>query len=412
MAYKGFIKRIFPVGEGFSVVFTLFFLAGILTVLGEFLHFPYHEWFLVAYMLLLYGGLAWEARQRRKAQRSLIRRERIFRAFTENIDDVVWVTNSTGDVLKYVSPSFEAVWGIKSADLYQNPMLWLEAIVAEDRVRIRREMVPAQAGERVMLRYRITRPDGEVRWICDHMVPVFNKAGEVYQITGIARDISARVRADTQREALFASQRNALVSELHHRMKNNLQGTLGLLERQKELSPELSLPLSRTMAQIQALAIAHGLIATDEDQRPQVCPMVESIIGNVQQLFGNRIPIAESCACVPHLRLLEGEAAGVALIINELLFNAVKHASDGKVNVAMGAGPGVESISIEVTNNGHLPEAFDFASGIGCGVGLRLIQALMPSRGINLEFSSAGNKVVTSLLLYPPVLELQQMKVA
>ena len=112
-----------------------------------------------------------------------------FRQLAENITEVFWMTDPDKNRMIYISPGYEQVWGRSSKVLDENPRAWLDAIHADDRDRILHAL-PKQAAGTYAEEYRITRPDGAVRWIRDRAFPVRDESGKVIRVAGIAADIT------------------------------------------------------------------------------------------------------------------------------------------------------------------------------------------------------------------------------
>jgi PAS domain S-box-containing protein len=129
--------------------------------------------------------------QLRASEHTLAASEERFRQMAENMSEVFWLADAGRRRMLYVSPAFETVWGRPCAELYRNPRLWVDAVHPEDRGRVRGAFF-RQRGSAAPLQaeYRIVRPDGTVRWIADHGAQVRDKAGRVYRIAGVARDIT------------------------------------------------------------------------------------------------------------------------------------------------------------------------------------------------------------------------------
>jgi diguanylate cyclase (GGDEF)-like protein/PAS domain S-box-containing protein len=128
-----------------------------------------------------------EARQQRES----------FRQLAENITDAFWMSNPEKTKMLYVSPGYEAIWGRSCQSLYDNPRQWLDAIHEADRERIL-ERAGCQAHDEYDEEYRVVRPDGAVRWVCDRAFPVRDEYGAIYRIAGVARDITESKRLDAQ----------------------------------------------------------------------------------------------------------------------------------------------------------------------------------------------------------------------
>jgi two-component sensor histidine kinase len=101
--------------------------------------------------------------------------------------------------------------------------------------------------------------------------------------------------------------------------------------------------------------------------------------------------------------LPEQEAVPLALVVNELGTNAIKHRSAGApVSVRLGAVEG--GIALEIRSAGSLPEGFDFARLGPSPSGLGLVKALLPRRGARLELLQQGDQVTARAELTRPSL--------
>ncbi|HSK66159.1 MAG TPA: PAS domain S-box protein, partial [Anaerolineales bacterium] len=154
-----------------------------------------------------------EIAERKRAEEKLRASEERFRQMADNIEEVFWMTDAlTGEEL-YMSPASEKVWGRTPEYLMQNSTTFMDNILPEDRPVVQRGVERERAGEKVEMEYRITRPDGTVRWIWDRAFPVFDEKGQVKILAGIAADITERKQAV---EALRESENkaNALLNAL------------------------------------------------------------------------------------------------------------------------------------------------------------------------------------------------------
>lgn len=112
-----------------------------------------------------------------------------FYQISEVIPAILCVFSANLDKVFYVSPSFERIFGRSCEKLYQNPKLWFHYIHQEDRQRIL-EIEKTQFGEEYEINYRIIRPDGEIRWMKDRVIPIKGKSEKVIRILRFVEDIT------------------------------------------------------------------------------------------------------------------------------------------------------------------------------------------------------------------------------
>jgi PAS domain S-box-containing protein len=122
--------------------------------------------------------------------------EVFFREIAENIREVFWLFDWEKQKVIYVSPAYEAVWGRPIKDLYNRYEEWTESIYPPDRVFAQKsfQKIPDTHGGQSR-EYRIVRPDGTIRWVCDRGFAIRDAAGKVVRIAGIAEDITERKQA-------------------------------------------------------------------------------------------------------------------------------------------------------------------------------------------------------------------------
>jgi PAS domain S-box-containing protein len=138
-----------------------------------------------------------------------------FRQLAENIREVFYISDPNKKGFLYISPAYETIWKRKRGDFIGNSSSFLETIYPEDRELILASLQKQLRGEETSNEYRILLPDGSINWIWDRAFPIKNKNGQVYQVAGIAEDITLRKEVDEElrRKAEDLSRAN---QELEH----------------------------------------------------------------------------------------------------------------------------------------------------------------------------------------------------
>ncbi|MFH1138667.1 MAG: PAS domain-containing protein [Pseudomonadota bacterium] len=132
------------------------------------------------------------------AAKALREREELFRELAEYSQAAfsLWDLKKKGKI--YLSPAFERIWGRPPDEICRNPSAALEYIHPDDRDRAAVMYSQRNAGQAVEMEYRIVRPDGEVRWVNTSSNPVRNASGEVYRMSSVAEDVTARKAAELE----------------------------------------------------------------------------------------------------------------------------------------------------------------------------------------------------------------------
>ncbi len=237
-------------------------------------------------------------------------------------------------------------------------------------------------------------------WDC--RITHLDEGGKVApQLLLVASDVTEQRAAERARLQAAIDQREVLVREVHHRIKNNLQGVAGLLQQNAARHPEVATVLSEAVGQVQAIAQVYGL-QVGAGGPLEVAGLLQAIAQSLQRTFGRTI-LVEVQGAVPHV-LPEPESIPVALTINELLTNAIKHGGGGEVRCRLAVQD--NNIHIHIAAEARLPEGFDLSQVPGGVSGLGLVRALLPRRSATFTLTQQGAEVVAALELRPPGVRL------
>lgn len=172
------------------------------------------------------------------------------------------------------------------------------------------------------------RKDGQRITIAATISPVKDATGQVIGAAKIARDVTDRKRAEEQIQASL-QEKEVLLKEIHHRVKNNLQIVYSLLRLQRrKLKDQLAAnALLESQSRIEAIALIHEkLYQSDDLARINLAEYIPSLITNLFSTYNvNHIQIELKTEIEPaFLNIDKGICCG--LIINELLSNSLKYA--------------------------------------------------------------------------------------
>ncbi|MBV8818398.1 MAG: PAS domain S-box protein, partial [Acidobacteriaceae bacterium] len=177
--------------------------------------------------------------------------------------------------------------------------------------------------ERVMVRADHTRFIG--RWVT---TAIRDDDGQLYGYAKVVRDETER-RQTEQRMRASLTERDTLLKEVHHRVKNNLQVIVSLLRLQAD---QISDPSARsifddTQSRVRAIAGIHETLYSSADLAQ--IDFAQYARGLAEELFGfhNISPDRIQLRINTEDMVLDiGQAIPLGLILNELITNALKHA--------------------------------------------------------------------------------------
>ncbi|MGO9110319.1 MAG: PAS domain S-box protein [Thermoguttaceae bacterium] len=122
--------------------------------------------------------------------------EERFRQLAENIREIFWIQEGGWKRTLYVSPTYEEVWGRSCQSLYDQPRSWIDSIHPEDLDEVLTHLEQQAHGASTVTEFRVTRPDGSLRWVRCRAFPLKDQVGEACRIAGLAEDITERKQAE------------------------------------------------------------------------------------------------------------------------------------------------------------------------------------------------------------------------
>lgn len=243
---------------------------------------------------------------------------------------------------------------------------------------------------------RYVRKDGSLVWGKLHAAVIAGHNKTPLFGLGMIENIDQAKRAEALRLERDAAQKNALVREVHHRIKNHLQGVVGLLRRHLSEGGSCNAMLEETIAQIGTVATVHGLQGRTVGEDIGLLEVVLAISKAVDDLIPSRFETRISSALESSPALSRDESVPVSLALNELLVNARKF-STGPVLVELSGNPGTVTIRIVNPASG-LPQ-HERASG------LELVRSLLQAEGARFTFAHRDGRFSAEVMLTPPVLK-------
>jgi PAS domain S-box-containing protein len=128
----------------------------------------------------------------KRAEESLRESEERFRQLAENVRGVFWLQEDEWQRLLYISPVYEEFWGRTCQSLYEHPRSWIESVHPEDRDLVFNHLEQQNSGISTETHFRITRPDGSMRWMRCRAFPLKDQSGKVYRVVSLVEDITER----------------------------------------------------------------------------------------------------------------------------------------------------------------------------------------------------------------------------
>ncbi|MGB6231700.1 MAG: histidine kinase dimerization/phosphoacceptor domain -containing protein [Litorimonas sp.] len=211
-------------------------------------------------------------------------------------------------------------------------------------------------------------------------------AAEVQGLATSFNDMAQQLEERDLRLADNMDEKDTLLREIHHRVKNNLQIIISLLNMQerKAETEEAVKAIAETRARINAIAVVHrGLYESDDLRAIDVGPFVARLMGSLSDSLGLDEAGVELSHNVEAVRIPADNAIPVALFIVEAVSNAKQHgvARGGRIQVDIDL-PEPGELRIDVSDDG---------CGMGDpsamrGIGTRLMQGFARQLGGTLDY--------------------------
>ena len=313
----------------------------------------------------------------------------------------------------YMSDNVAAQVGWQASDFTSDPSFWVDHIHPDDRATVQEESGKIATEGKFICEYRFRHKDGSWRWLRDESRLVHDPNGKPREGIGIWMDITVQREEAEERMQRALRQRDALVREVHHRIKNHLQGIAGLLRQKAPAYPAVAPLLETVIAQMKSVALVYGL-QSGPDAAVALGRLVEAICTSLEGLMPCSIVRKWDVRHANSVHVSGSGAVPVAVALNELLFNALKHCERcaGVATIEVDYAERGPRGEIRIANRGALPRGFDYAAGAGCGTGLDLVRTLLDPRGSTLSIGMSEGMVETALTLDPPLVVVQSLPTA
>jgi len=194
-----------------------------------------------------------------------------------------------------------------------------------------------------------------------------------------------------------------MIQEVHHRVKNNLQSVASLLRMEARRSdvPEVQQALHEAVGRILSVSVIHEFLSQAEDQLINIRDVCHRIVTQVQAVV--IAPERNICLEVhgPSIYLPSRQATACALVVNELLENALEHGYGvrraGAVAICLHDRGDEVCIAVE-DQEGRLPEGFDTEGG--GGLGLQIVRTLVEEE-LKGQFQLRAGPGVSAVISFP-----------
>ena len=321
----------------------------------------------------------------KQAELALMQSESLFRTLATVAPVGIFRTDATGNCL-YVNERWCAITGL-SADSAAG-YGWTTALHQDDRARVAEEWAQALRDHRPFRsEYRFRTTDRMETWVVGQAQAELDRDGRTLGYVGTITDISERKHIELRIEASLR-EKETLLREVHHRVKNNLQIISSLLHFQaKKAQHEIELTALREgQDRLRAMILVHELLYRSTDlHRISLGEYLTTLTDQLQRSFREAAAHIQLRVETDDLSVPATIALPCGMIVTELVTNTFKYAypSGAAGPLVIRIATGEESFLLSVSDRGvGLPEQFDLKQS--SSFGLQLVANLADQLGATL----------------------------
>ncbi|MDO8872730.1 MAG: histidine kinase dimerization/phosphoacceptor domain -containing protein [Methanoregula sp.] len=354
-----------------------------------------------------------DAKQR--AEEALHASEKKYRNLVENINEIIYSLDDCGTIM-YISPAVEKISGFPPSEVMGKNFT---VFIIEDYLPVvMQAFETVRTGKNISFQFRVVTKSGEQRWLNSSSQPIFVN-GSVSGSQGVLTDITELKKAEEQllhlneeleqkiqertaelkvlnmnlekeieehKQAQVQIQASLdekviLLREIHHRVKNNLQIIISLLNLQSRYigDEKIRQAIRESQNRVRAMSHVHEKLYQSPDiTKIDLDNYIRFLGDNLFQFYGMKGTGILLNTRIQDINVDINTAIPVGLIVNELISNSLKHAfpdgRKGEISIAIQQENAMLTIEYKDTGVG-IPEDFDWRNVES--LGLRLVILLV-----------------------------------
>jgi PAS domain S-box-containing protein len=314
--------------------------------------------------------------QREAALEALRESEEKFRSITEQTSDLIALTDANG-FITYASSVAQLLFQLAPEEMRGRHFTeFVDERVVPEAVALFRDTM-ARKGKVEGIEFPMKRKDGSI--FAAEVNGSRFQSGVQNGILVVIRDISERKQAQGKIHTLL-QEKELLLKETHHRIKNNMAVINGLLTLQANAQKDAANKniLLDAARRVQSMVVLYDKLYRSESfHELSIKDFLPPLIAEIVGVF-HVVPAVKTAVRVEDFVLSAKILSPIGIIINELITNSMKYAFKGAANglITVSASKKGDVVTLVYGDNGSgLPEAASFAST--STLGLQLVQTLV-----------------------------------
>ncbi|MCU0823279.1 MAG: PAS domain-containing protein [Leptospira sp.] len=365
----------------------------------------YKGWLFVSVSgIIIYFLLQRELRIQKQVLQEKAESDLLYRTIFERIDNAVIVFNLGTWKVEFLNQRYSSLLGESAENLKENSDLILQAVHPEDRERMLKIWSENLQENRSGISYRFLTRNGEIKWVLETRLFIPGLDDKGGRSVAVVSDITEIMESKSKLEGTL-KENKILLTEIHHRVKNNLAVIISFLQLQADsVSKDMKQILEQSMARIKAIALVHEKLYSSRNLSAlSADDYIGNLVENIKLMY-MRMDIQFEMNIDP-VEMDLVNAIPMGLIVTEMMTNSFRHA----FNIPM-ENPKIQ-IKLKLYNSDFVDLMY---SDTGCGfpkevdphklesVGLSVIFSLSKQlKGEEINFQSAPGKGVYYHFRFP-----------
>jgi PAS domain S-box-containing protein len=296
-----------------------------------------------------------------------------------NIAEGVCLTRATDGVIVYTNPKFDRMFGYEPEELTGEHVASLNYEDVQTNTNQIADQIMGEIIQCDEFTYDVhnVKKDGTPFW-CKAVASMFEHPEHGSVIVAVQQDITEQRQAQAQIETSL-KEKEILLKEIHHRVKNNLQIIYSILRLQRRSlqDPRASASLLDSQNRIESIALIHEkLYQTGNLAQVNFAEYIPGIVSNLVSSYDTSSQAIDLETEVEPIFLDIDRAIPCGLLINELVSNSLKYAfpnqEAGQIKVSLRADENFYMTLIVKDDGVGLPKNFDITQAES--LGLQLVQ--------------------------------------
>ncbi len=316
--------------------------------------------------------------ERKRADDALRQSEQKYRILTESSPDAIYIVDANHRVIY--------------ANMLASTLMseGLRSIIGthEGKVSAKNDSLPTTGddiarvfatGQIVKREDFLTSRSGKTIWLDSTFMPLYHEDGSAYAVLGVSHDVTSRKTMETQIESSL-KEKEYLLKEIHHRVKNNLQVISSLLSMQARKATDLKVKqvLTESQNRVKSIALVHEKLYQSRSlDRIEYGDYLTKVVTHLFESFNVNPAQISWKVNARDVDVNIEQAVPCSLILNEMITNSLKYAfPEGR--------KGEITISFSLANGNYTLDYRDNGVGVPAGahlersgsLGMQLINGL------------------------------------